>query len=79
MTETIPINAPRRRRRGPELMGAREVADCLGVKVSNLQFIKDLPQPLQELTCGRVWLAAEIRKFAEVYEARREARQTKAA
>jgi hypothetical protein len=55
-------------------MGAWEVAECLGVHRTNLQFIRDLPEPVQELRATRLWLADDIRQFAKVYESRRQER-----
>ena len=73
---------PTRRRLAPvetkgallERMGAWEVAECLGVERTNLQFIKDLPEPVEEVRATRLWLAEEIREFAKVYNLRRQAR-----
>ena len=62
-----------------ERMGAWEVAECLGVHRTNLQFIKDLPEPVQELRATRLWLADEIQAFAKVYIARRQERHARAA
>jgi hypothetical protein len=61
----------------PELMRASEVAQTLRVRGSNLQFIKDLPEPVQHLRATRVWRADEIRDFAEAYHARRRARSAR--
>jgi len=60
----------------PELMGTAEVAEALGVKTSNLQFIPDLPEPVQRLRATRIWRAQDIREFAVVYRARRNGRAT---
>jgi hypothetical protein len=57
-----------------ERMGAWEVAECLGVQRTNLQFIKDLPEPVQRLKATPLYLADEIREFAKVYSLRRQAR-----
>lgn len=51
-------------------MGFAEVADALGVRGQNLQFIKDLPEPVQSIRASRLWLASEIQEFAKVYRAR---------
>jgi hypothetical protein len=58
----------------PELMGTAEVAEALGVSASNLQFIQDLPEPVQTLRATRIWLAQDIREFAQVYASRRDMR-----
>lgn len=65
------IAAKRRRTQVPQLMGVAEVGDALGVRVQNLQFIKDLPQPVAKVRATRLWLAEEIWAFAEVYNERR--------
>ncbi len=44
----------------PELMGAAEVAEALGVKASNLQFIHDMPESVQRLRATRIWRAQDI-------------------
>jgi len=49
----------------PELMGAREVADALGVDRRNLYKVASLPKPAQELRSGPVWVKEEIDKFIE--------------
>lgn len=73
------------RRNLPALFGAKETAQCLTaaglalgldpplpvVEVSNLQYIADLPAPVEDLAATRVWIADEIRAFAEIYAARR--------
>jgi hypothetical protein len=69
-----PSRAARRRRSCPELFGVAEVAEALNVTPSNLQYVKDLPEPVQRLRCSKIWLADEIREFAAVYRARRAAR-----
>ena len=46
-----------------ELMGAKEVADELGVQMSNLQHQRDLPRPVATLSRGDIWLAQDIREF----------------
>lgn len=63
--------SPRRRRTKPkpptvpELMGAAEVADELGVAGSNLARVPNLPSPVVTyLRRGNLWLAAEVRAFA---------------
>ena len=69
--------------------GGVEVASCLSwtdsdgvlheVKPSNLQHIKDLPTPVQHLSCGKLWLADEIEAFARVYQERQRARAARRA
>jgi hypothetical protein len=59
-----------------EAMGPYEVAAEIGVEISNLQYIRDLPKPAQELKRGRLWRADEIRDFAQVYRDRQLARRT---
>jgi hypothetical protein len=55
----------------PELMGVTEVCEELGTKSSNLDKIAGLPEPLQRLAGGRVWVADEIRQFARERRERR--------
>lgn len=59
----------------PELMGTTEVCKELGVPPSNLTPDKQvgLPEPVQVLAGGRIWLAAEVRSFAETRRTRRAA------
>jgi hypothetical protein len=46
-----------------ELMGATEVAEELGVQMSNLGQQRDLPKPVARLARGDIWLASDIREF----------------
>lgn len=55
----------------PELMGAREAAEVLGVKRPNLRTLVGIPEPVQELASGPVWLASDIREFAQERERRK--------
>lgn len=52
----------------PELMGATQVAELLGVKTGNLYKIKGLPQPIPAPPAptvgGKLWLGDEVREFA---------------
>jgi hypothetical protein len=53
----------------PELWGTAEVAEELGVAVSNLGKVVGLPEPAVVLASGRsrptrIWLASEIKAFA---------------
>lgn len=61
-------------------MGAREVAEALGIRVQNLQYVKELPDAVVSIAASRLWDGRDIRKFA-AREARRkaQARQAKAA
>lgn len=63
----------------PKLYGASEVAEKLGISVSNLGFIKDLPEPAQRVRASRLWMAKDIDVFAVEFEARRERRKAIAA
>jgi hypothetical protein len=56
----------------PELYGTAETAAELGVTVSNLSVVVGLPEPVQHLRCGRIWLAEDVRRFATEFRARRE-------
>lgn len=55
----------------PELFGSTETANELGVRLSNLGAIPDLPEPDQEIAAGRIWRADVIRPFAKEFKARR--------
>jgi hypothetical protein len=60
----------------PELMGAREACEALGVKSANLGKVRDLPKPVQVLAATTVWRATDIRALARKREreaAKREA------
>ena len=48
----------------PELMGAAEVANELGIDVSNVGRIQGMPEPKAQLRATKVWSAEEIRDFA---------------
>lgn len=49
----------------PELMGATEAAAELEVHTSNLGSVRRLPEPVQRLTRGNLYLASEIRALAK--------------
>jgi len=49
----------------PELMGAREVADALGVDRRNLWVVAGLPEPVQRLKSGPVWIKSEVDKLVK--------------
>ncbi len=55
--------------RRPELMGTAEIAALLGVSRQRvLQLLRDddeFPRPLAVLSMGKVWLAADVRQWAE--------------
>lgn len=68
----------RRKPRVPELMGAAEACDALGVKSGNLGKVKGLPKPVQTLRATAVWRASDIRALVRARArdvARREAAQ----
>lgn len=48
-----------------ELVGAAEACEILGVRSSNLRKIAGLPEPVQTLRSGPLWIAADIRALAE--------------
>lgn len=48
----------------PELMGAYEACQLLGVQSGNLRKTAGLPEPVQELRMGSIWRAEDIRRFA---------------
>lgn len=49
----------------PPMMGAAEVSDAIGVRVQNLQYVQNLPKPVQKIRATRLWLAEEIEEFKE--------------
>lgn len=55
----------------PPLMGAREAAECLGVKVPNLRKVAGLPDPDREIASGPVWAASKIKALARQRTERR--------
>ncbi|MDG4767358.1 DNA-binding protein [Solwaraspora sp. WMMD406] len=49
-------------------MALTEVADCLGVSRQRAAILvdrPDFPAPIATLTVGRIWLAADVRAYAE--------------
>lgn len=63
-----------------KLAGVTEVAAALGVsvqRVSQLRAKGTLPEPLDELACGPVWLMAEIKVHALTRDTRPGRRPTK--
>lgn len=55
----------------PELAGASEVADLLGVTTSNLSRQAGLPAPVARLARGDIYLRRDIEAYAETRKARR--------
>lgn len=52
----------------PELVAAAEIADMLGLsrqRISQLTAAPDFPKPWTELRMGKIWLASDIRDWAE--------------
>ncbi|HRD59943.1 MAG TPA: DNA-binding protein [Nocardioides sp.] len=50
-----------------DLMGVTEIAAMLGVsgqRVSQLSRTRAFPEPVAELAAGRVWLRADVEKWA---------------
>lgn len=52
----------------PDLVGAAEFADLLGVLNSNLRRVSGLPKPIAMLKVGPVWDAEEAKAFARERE-----------
>ena len=48
-----------------EVWGVSDVAEYLGVSWQNLYGRKGMPEPVQEPNRGKLWLADEIREWAE--------------
>lgn len=64
--KTVDASAPIEPRHDiPRMMRAAEVCDALGVRVQNLQFVQNLPKPVQKVRATRLWLAEEILEFRE--------------
>jgi hypothetical protein len=60
-----------RKKKYPEMMGAKEASAAIGCRQSNLRMIAGLPKPVQELASTTLWDAEEIRAFARERNARR--------
>jgi hypothetical protein len=60
-----------RRKKVPELMGAKEAAEAIGCRQTNLRQIAGLPDPVAVVSATTLWDADEIRDFAERRNARR--------
>jgi hypothetical protein len=60
----------RRLEREPEIWGAAEAAEHLGVQQPNLRTIHGLPEPYQEIRMGKLWRADDIRDFMPEFNAR---------
>jgi hypothetical protein len=48
----------------PELMGAKEAAEALGVGQTNLRVVSGLPEPYDSVGATTLWRADEIRELA---------------
>ena len=48
----------------PELWGAIESAECLGVSQPNLRTVKGLPEPYDKVRATTLWRADEVRRLA---------------
>jgi hypothetical protein len=48
----------------PELMGAKEAAEALGVGQTNLRVVSGLPEPYDSVGATTLWRADEIRALA---------------
>lgn len=49
----------------PELWGAGEAASFLGIRHNNMYKLRDFPEPIYDKPRGRLWLADDVRTFAE--------------
>lgn len=49
----------------PELVGAMDAAEILGVRQVNLRTLRDLPLPYGKIRASTVWRADEMRAFAK--------------
>ncbi len=65
-----PIKQGPRQPDEPELVGAKDAAEILGVLQVNLRTLKGLPEPYGRIRASTVWRAEEIRAFAETRAAR---------
>lgn len=50
----------------PELLGAVEAAETLGVDQTNLRKLAGLPAPYDKVRATTLWRAEEVRKLAEL-------------
>jgi hypothetical protein len=55
-----------RKLREPEVLGAAEAAEALGVRQVNLRTLKGLPEPYGKIKATTLWRAEEVRAFAEI-------------
>ena len=55
----------------PPLVGLSDAAAILGVHRSNLMTVKGLPEPVQRVSSGPLWLRSEIEALAIRREAKK--------
>lgn len=60
-----------RRPNEPEMMGAKEIAEELGTRQSNIRTIVGLPEPYASVAATTLWRADEVREFAAERRERR--------
>jgi hypothetical protein len=59
------IRSGRRRPGEPELLGARDAAEILGVAQTNLRTLKGLPEPYDKVSATTLWRKSDIERFAK--------------
>jgi len=64
-----------RKRRYPEMLGAQQVAEVLGIDHTNIDRQVGMPEPAYRRPNGRLWDARDIHEFARLREARRAKRE----
>jgi hypothetical protein len=68
----MPARSGPRRPSEPELWGAAECCECLGVLGQNLRTLAGLPEPYDKIRASTLWRADEIREFAQERNLRRQ-------
>jgi hypothetical protein len=69
----------RRRPNEPELVGASDAAEILGVRQPNLRTLSGLPEPYDKIRATTLWRKDEMQAFADARRAAREEREAREA
>jgi hypothetical protein len=67
----------------PEIVGAGEAAEILGIGNTNFSHLRknlagtpsSFPEPVVQLKCGPIWLKKDVEKYASSYSPRRRSAQ----
>jgi hypothetical protein len=54
----------RRKAGEPRVIGAKEAAEILGVKQTNIRTVRGLPEPYDQVAATTLWRESEIKAFA---------------